>query len=178
MIENGECIDIMLTKLGIVNLSCVVTKIDVQWIYQSWGIFTDRKGRQCYESVCQGEGVCLKGGLPRGVVRSAYRKVCLQGGLHLVGVEQTPQVCIKGVGQTPLVVTSSCGNCSGRYASYWNAFLCTLLLAMEDENRESQGGLGNHLNLMIWKKVVVFRVRFSADIWQTFWLKIFSKNEH
>ena len=56
------------------------------------------------------------------------------GGLHLVGVcIQGVAGCLhlgeeggcvsRGVMQIPTVVTSSGGHCSGRYASYLNAFL-------------------------------------------------------
>ena len=33
-------------------------------------------------------------------------------------------------GQAPLVLTSSGGHCSGRYASYWNAFLLLDVLVL------------------------------------------------
>ena len=105
---------------------------------------TAREGnvfRSVCPSVCQRrvggrEDDLPKGGLPRGgsgllTGRSTDRASAKRGFC----------ICLRG-GQTPLVVTSSCGHCRGRYASYWNAFLCTLLLAMEDEDHESQGTLG------------------------------------
>ena len=91
-------------------------------------------------------GVCIWGSLSRG---SVSRWSCIQGGLH-PGGSASRDVCIGGSAstvkgmhlgglhpdglwgdthclpwgdwQTPLM-TSSGGHCSGRYASYWNAFL-------------------------------------------------------
>ena len=40
------------------------------------------------------------------------------------------EVCIEGGVCPPLVLTSSGGYCSGRYASNWNAFLYFELLAL------------------------------------------------
>ena len=54
-------------------------------------------------------GSASRGGLPPG--GSASRGVCLQGGLH------------QGSGQTPTPEHYRIRSTSGRYASYWNAFL-------------------------------------------------------
>ena len=58
--------------------------------------------------------------------RSASKGVCIGGGLH-AGVV----VCIWGVGQTPLPEIDGIlwdRSTSGRYASYWNAFLFEYVL--------------------------------------------------
>ena len=87
---------------------------------------TAREGN-VFRSVCQSFCAHGRGG-------STYRRACLQGSLPpgslLLGV------CIRGVcqPQTPnLVVTSSGGHWSSRYASYWNAFLycCYFYLTKE-----------------------------------------------
>ena len=49
-----------------------------------------------------------------------------EGGLHLGRVGSAS----RGVGQTPPIVTSSGGHCSGRHASYWNAFLFEIVVVL------------------------------------------------
>ena len=67
------------------------------WIVASVFVVTDCKGRQYFQKRLS---VHAEGG-------STY-----EGGLPLGG----------GAAQSPPVLTSSGGHCSGRYASYWNAF--------------------------------------------------------
>ena len=59
-------------------------------------------------------GVCIQGVCIWGV--------CIQGSLHPGGLHQGG-LHPGGVGQTPQLMTSSGGHCSGQYASYLNAFL-------------------------------------------------------
>ena len=70
-------------------------------------------------------GVRLVGGLHPG--GSTFRGVCIQGvciwGVCIQGVCMHQGGASRGVGQTPQLMTSSGGHCSGQYASYLNAFL-------------------------------------------------------
>ena len=85
-------------------------------------------------------GVCIWGGVSRGCVSRGCvsRRVCIQRGLHRGSASRVegmhlwglhpdggwghPHCLSWGDWQIPLM-TSSGGHCSGRYTSYWNAFL-------------------------------------------------------
>ena len=73
-------------------------------------------GGSASEGSASRERVCIWEGLHPG--RSASRRVGR-------GLGRSPWVCFKGdgIGQIPLIISSSGGHRSGRYASYWNAFL-------------------------------------------------------
>ena len=64
------------------------------------------------------QGMCIQGICYWG------EGVCLRGYLHPWGSASGGRASAsRGLGQTSPIMTSSGGNCSSRYASYWNAFL-------------------------------------------------------
>ena len=74
------------------------------------------QGGVCGRGACMAGGVHGKGGMHgRGC---AWQGVCMAGGVHGKGGMHGKGACIAGG-----IHGRRDGNCSGRYASYWNAFL-------------------------------------------------------
>ena len=106
------------------------------------GFYYQRQGKVMFSEACVilftvGMGTCIQRGLhlgglhpgggglhPKGEVCIHGMGVCIQE-VCIGGIDRPPWICLRreGVSADPLVVTSSGGHCSGRYASYWNAFL-------------------------------------------------------
>ena len=76
------------------------------------------QGEGCIRGICIW-GVCIQGCLHPGW--SAYRGTCLQRGMH-PGDMHPESLHLVGLTNHP-ILTSSGGHSTGRYASYWNAFL-------------------------------------------------------
>ena len=77
---------------------------------------TDARKGNVFKGVCQSfcsQGSLLWGGLCSGGISAPGQSLLGRGRSLLSG----------GVGTYPLLLTSNGGHCSGRYASYWNAFL-------------------------------------------------------
>ena len=128
--------------------------VDVDTLYSHISVITDRKGRQCFQkrvSFCSQGGwlpsmhhkshdqhpgggfpAYITGHMTRGS-ESRGKGVCIQG--EGVYIQRKEGLYTGGFEQIPMVVTSSCSNCSSQYGSYWNAFLFPSLFAPYDASK-------------------------------------------
>ena len=102
-------------------------------------IITDRKGRLCFQRrlsvILSTGGSALEGSVSGGLhtVGSAYRRVCTDGVCIWRGSASRKYASMgsaSGVLPNHPILTSSGGHSTGRYASYWNAFLFQTVFAV------------------------------------------------
>ena len=82
----------------------------------------------CMVGACMAWGMCGRGGHGRGACMAgghAWQGACVVGGGCVVGM-----CMVGGVHDRGGVHGRRDGHCSGRYASYWNAFLFDIITLM------------------------------------------------
>ena len=87
-----------------------------------------------------------------GKVMFLHLSICSQGGLHLEGGLGRPSIGYNRIRST-----------SGRYASYWNAFLLPFISAISTERKVSKQ-FSNWVDLGIWGWKWIFRQSIGSNV--------------